>query len=280
MRERAKAKINLFLHVGARRADGYHALESLVVFADVADELSFEPAAAISLSIDGPFAGVLKNEPDNLVLRAAHELAAHTSTTAGARITLTKNLPVASGIGGGSADAAAALRGLAQLWNVHAPLQEIALSLGSDVPVCLASTPSWMGGRGEEVSPADLPLHIPLVLVNSGVAVSTAAVFERLDARTGIGEAEKPANIHSIPALVEYLEDTFNDLESPSCTLAPAISESLSALKGSGALLARMSGSGATCFGIFENDVLAESAAKEISFAHKEWWVKASSSRG
>jgi len=273
LHEAAPAKINLFLHAGAQREDGYHELESLVVFTGIGDDLTFEAADALSLALDGPFAAALKNEPDNLVLRAARALSAH----AGARITLTKNLPVASGIGGGSADAAAALRGLMQLWKLAVPpqaLHEIALSLGSDVPVCLASAPAWMTGRGEHIQAVHLSVNAAMVLANPGVSVSTAEVFANLEDRTGMG-AINPDRIRSTQELCEYLKDTRNDLEAPARAIAPVISDVLAALSKSGAMLARMSGSGATCFGIYENDAAANAAAVAISKTQPGWWVKA-----
>ena len=274
MGEAARAKINLFLHAGAKRADGFHELESLVAFADTGDVLCFEPADTLSLATDGPFASAIQNEPDNLVLKAGRALAAHACTEPRAKIALTKNLPVASGIGGGSADAAAALRGLAKLWKLDYPLHAmagVALPLGSDVPVCLASRPAWMTGRGEHVTPVALP-HVAMVLVNPGVAISTADVFARLHSRTGTG-TPKPGAIHSAGELVTYLKTTTNDLEAPAREIAAVIGDVLAAL--SGAMLSRMSGSGATCFGIYADDAAANAAAVTISKAHPHWWVKA-----
>lgn len=271
MRESAKAKVNLFLHVGARRADGFHELESLAAFAEAGDALEFETAETLSLALEGPFASSLRNEPDNLILRAAGALAARAGIEPRAKITLTKYLPVASGIGGGSADAAAALRGLCRLWNISPSLNEIALSLGSDVPVCLESRSAWMAGRGEHVTPVSLP-RIPMVLVNPGVSVSTAEVFSRAKARSGIGAA-KPGALHATAELVSYLRTTTNDLEAPAREIAPVIGDVLSALSDSGAILARMSGSGATCFGIYRSDADVEKAAGVIADAHERWWV-------
>jgi 4-diphosphocytidyl-2-C-methyl-D-erythritol kinase len=272
LHQAAPAKINLFLHAGAQREDGYHELESLVVFTGIADDLTFEAADTLSLVLDGPFAAALRNEPDNLVLRAARALGAH----GGARITLTKNLPVASGIGGGSADAAAALRGLMQLWKLTVPpqaLHGIALSLGSDVPVCLASAPAWMTGRGEHIQAVNLPVNAAMVLANPGVSVSTADVFANLEDPTGLG-AINPDRIRSTQELCEYLKDTRNDLEAPARAIAPVIGDVLAALSKSGALLARMSGSGATCFGIYEDDAAASAAAVSIAQAHRDWWTR------
>ncbi len=272
MRESAKAKVNLFLHVGARRPDGFHELESLAVFAEAGDVLSFEPAGTLSLAIDGPFARALENDPGNLVLNAARALAAHAGIQPRAKIALAKNLPVASGIGGGSADAAAALRGLCKLWNISPPLKDIALSLGSDVPVCLESQSAWMTGRGEHIEPVALP-RVPMVLVNPGVSVSTAEVFARVEQRTGTG-TPKPGAIHSVGELVSWLKRTTNDLQRPAVEIAPVIEEALTALLNTGATLARMSGSGATCFGIYESDAAAQRAADAIAKARKGWWAK------
>ena len=274
MRERARAKINLFLHVGERRSDGYHELESLVAFADIGDELSFAPADRLSLAIDGPFAPSLQNESGNLVLKAAQALAANAGISPNAKIALTKNLPVASGIGGGSADAAAALRGLCRLWKLSpspADLHDIALSLGSDVPVCLQSKSAWMTGRGEHIEPIPLP-RIAMVLVNPGVAVSTADVFAKLQSRSGTGHP-KPDDIASATDLAAYLKTTANDLQAPAFEIAPVIEEALTALLNTGALLARLSGSGATCFGLYESGEGAAKAADMIANAHAGWWV-------
>ncbi len=276
----APAKINLFLHVGTRRADGYHELESLAAFVDVGDALSFAPAPAFSLAVDGPFARGLDGEGDNLVLRAARALAATVGRTDGAAITLTKNLPVASGIGGGSADAAATLRGLVQLWNLDevGPLKtmEIAQTLGSDVPVCVESRTAWMEGRGEIVTPFKRLPPILLVLVNPGVAVPTAAVFKALERRSGVDTASRIPFESDAWSVAEYLRETANDLEAPALAIAPVIGDALAALRAQpGVYLARMSGSGATCFAIFESDEAALAAADAVGAAHPAWWVKA-----
>src|SRR6185437_11646318 len=255
----APAKINLFLHVGDRRPDGFHDLESLVVFVDAGDRLTFEPADALTLRIDGPFGTTLATDDDNLVLRAARALAKQS----GAAIALTKNLPVASGIGGGSADAAAALRGLAQLWKLEIArddLLRVAATLGSDVPVCVDSRTAWMEGRGEVVSPVTGLPPVWLVLANPGVAVPTGAVFKALRSRTGVGKARRDGC----------------GAEAPAIQIAPAIGEVLAALRAqSDVLLARMSGSGATCFAIFEGSRTAQAAANAIKAAQPGWWVTA-----
>jgi 4-diphosphocytidyl-2-C-methyl-D-erythritol kinase len=273
----APAKINLFLHVGERRSDGYHELESLVVFADVGDELLIEPAKSFSLALDGPFGGKLANEQDNLIAKAARALGAKAGRSPDVRITLTKNLPVASGIGGGSADAAATLRGLVQFWDIKMPQPElhvIAETLGSDVPACLLSETLWMTGRGEGIEPVPGLPPAPLVLVNPGVAVSTARIFANLKNCVGIGQAAKPKADLSVLALADYFKSNRNDLEKPAREIAPAIDEVLQAISHSGALRTRMSGSGATCFGLFADDKSAEAAAAKIAEDHPDWWVK------
>lgn len=274
--EPARAKVNLTLQVTGRRSDGYHELESLVVFAEVGDELRFAPAPAMRLTLEGPFAAALSAEPDNLVLRAAQALSRRGGVTAGADITLVKNLPVASGIGGGSADAAAALRGLARLWGVNLPdseLQALALTLGADVPVCLRGETVLMSGIGERLEPLAALPPLWLLLVNPGVAVSTAAVFRELGGT--FSTVDEPRLPPSGPAgLVDWLRSHANDLEAPARRLAPAVDDVLSALDRSGdCLLARMSGSGATCFGLFESEARASAAAAGIARQHKDWWV-------
>ncbi|HTQ14629.1 MAG TPA: 4-(cytidine 5'-diphospho)-2-C-methyl-D-erythritol kinase [Rhizomicrobium sp.] len=272
----APAKINLTLHVGARRADGYHELESLVAFADVGDELHLSEAGGLALDVKGPFAGALAREKDNLVLRAARALAAHAGIASGARMTLTKNLPVASGLGGGSADAAAALRGLAKLWNLDitgAVLAEIAYGLGADVPACLAGVPVHMEGIGERLTQiADLP-PLDLLLVNPGVEVSTEEVFARLDRRSGTGR--KLPHFPTKDSLIGYLDRSYNDLEKPAGEIAPIIREAIATIcDHETALVTRMSGSGATCFGIFDNADTASHVAGKIAAAHPGWWVR------
>jgi 4-diphosphocytidyl-2-C-methyl-D-erythritol kinase len=274
----APAKINLFLHVGQTRPDGFHDLESLVVFAAAGDELRFVSAGDLSLAIDGPFAPGLSAEPDNLVLQAARALAEAAGVARGAHIRLTKNLPVSSGIGGGSSDAAAALRGLNALWNLRQPpedLRRIGAAIGSDVPVCVEPTPAWMAGRGEKVTILSGIPAAPMVLVNPGVPVPTGAVFRTLKDRRGTGLPPPPA-MESLEALVSYLELTGNDLEPPARVLAPEVGAALDALAArDGAVLTRMSGSGATCFALFETPAAAQAAAEALRSAHPAWWCVA-----
>ncbi|MEJ1969647.1 MAG: 4-(cytidine 5'-diphospho)-2-C-methyl-D-erythritol kinase [Rhizomicrobium sp.] len=267
--EAAPAKINLFLHVGDRRADGFHALESLVVFADIGDALAFESADTLSLTLDGPFAKGLEAEPDNLVLRAARAL------DVTARIALTKNLPVASGIGGGSADAAAVLRGLAGAADA-ARLLQIAAELGSDIPACVLSKPLMMRGRGEVLEVLPKCPALPAVLVNPGVGVPTGKVFAGLATRTSLGHAPAAFDLSSAAALTRYLRTTRNDLEAPARALVPQIGEVLGELaRMPGIALARMSGSGATCFGLFQDDGAAAMAAIALESSHPGWWARA-----
>ncbi len=268
--EAAPAKVNLFLHVIGRRADGYHLLDSLVVFAAVSDVLRAEPSDRLSLDVDGPFAAALVGESDNLVLRAARALA---PAGAGARLVLTKNLPVASGIGGGSADAAATLRLLCRLWRLSPSAQELARmaeALGADVPVCLAGRPSRMGGIGELLEPAPELPRCGIVLINPGVGVSTADVF-----RSRRGDWSSPANLPAswpnIAAMAADMQSLRNDLERPALSLQPVIGDVLAALAAlPGCRLARMSGSGATCFGLFDGPEAAASAAERLQ--RSGWW--------
>ncbi|MBT3358670.1 MAG: 4-(cytidine 5'-diphospho)-2-C-methyl-D-erythritol kinase [Rhodospirillales bacterium] len=272
----APAKINLYLHVTGRRDDGYHLLDSLIVFARVGDRIAIEPADDFSLYMDGPFAQGLFAGPDNLVLRAARGLAQVAGRSDGAHIRLTKNLPVASGIGGGSADAAATINALMRLWEFEPdaePLAALALGLGADVPVCLAGQPSFVGGIGENIEPAPPLPTIWLVLANPGVAISTPAVFKARQ-----GEFSVPARFDTPPKdatrLAALLAERNNDLADAACALAPPVIEVLDAIAARpGCLLARMSGSGATCFGIFDDPANAQSARSAMQNAHPDWWL-------
>jgi 4-diphosphocytidyl-2-C-methyl-D-erythritol kinase len=268
----APAKVNLALHVLGRRDDGYHLLDSLVVFADVGDMLHAASAASLTLHLAGPFAAALADGADNLVLRAARALAAARGVGAGAHLTLEKHLPVASGIGGGSADAAAALRLLARLWGVAAADAALALTLGADVPVCLAGRSARMGGIGEVLSAAPSLPACGLVLVNPGVAVATPAVFR---ARGGAfsGPLDLPAaGWADAAALAADMARLRNDLEAPAVALAPPVGDVLAALRGvPEVMLARMSGSVATCFGLCASAAAARTAAARL--ARPGWWV-------
>jgi 4-diphosphocytidyl-2-C-methyl-D-erythritol kinase len=282
--ERAPAKVNLTLRVVGRRADGYHDLESLVVFAAVGDTLTLAPARVLTLDVGGPTGRASGAIADNLVLKAAQALAQRVAGLKLGRFALSKRLPVAAGLGGGSADAAAALRLLARA-NRLAPddprLLEAARATGADVPVCLDPRPRVMRGIGDVLSaPLDLP-RLPAVLVNPRVAVPTKAVFERL-AAPRIGRAAAPVRQMDVPsdraALIALLRGEPNDLERPAIAVAPAIAAVLAALQGlAGCRLARMSGSGATCFGLFESARAAAAGARALRERHPDWWVRPTS---
>jgi len=274
----APAKVNLFLHVGEKRDDGYHALESVVVFCECGDTIGAARADVSSLSASGPFASALPREEDNLALKAAQALGARAGPGHAARLTLEKNIPVASGLGGGSADAAATLRALRALWGlsrVGRDLAAVAEELGSDVPACLLSAPAWIEGRGERVMALNTFPPFALVLANPGVAVSTAEIFRRLEARTGLGAMAPPSGVASPRALAAYLGATANDLEAPARAAHPVIADVLGALAATGALIARMSGSGASCFGLYEDEGRASAAAAAIARDRPGWWVTA-----
>ncbi len=279
----APAKINLFLHVGDKRPDGYHALESLVAFSQVGDQLRVSSGQSLWLDIDGPFSAGLSAAQDNLVLRAARNLAEYAGIAPQALLRLTKNLPVASGIGGGSADAAAALGGLNALWSLglsNDALRDLAAEIGSDIPVCIESVPAWMEGRGERVESLSRFPEIPLVLVNPGVSVPTGPVFAALQSRTGVSGLRPKTQLDSVEKVLSFLQSTSNDLEAPALKIAPIIGSVLEALRGHHSLLARMSGSGATCFGIFPDDSRAEEAASAIQASNRGWWVGSTRLRG
>lgn len=271
--EFAPAKINLFLHVTGKRADGYHLLDSLVVFAGIGDRLHAEPSDGLSLVVTGPFAAGLDAEGDNLVLRAARALADAAGIAPNAALRLEKNLPVASGIGGGSADAAAALRLLSRLWSVAldpASMHRIAERLGADVPVCLAGHPTRMRGVGEQLDPAPALPAYGMVLVNPGVALGTADVFRARRAAFS-APAELPGKWNSAEAMATGLRGLTNDLQPPAIALRPIVGHVLAALTARpGCLLSRMSGSGATCFGLFPDP---EQAARQAAAVAREgWW--------
>ena len=272
--EIAPPKINLFLHVGEKGPGGFHALQSLAVFGQKGDRLTAAPSDALTLSLTGPFAAGL-SATDNLVLKAANTF----GTASGARLTLEKNLPVASGIGGGSADAAAALRALCRLWSVTmSDLADIAATLGSDVPVCLFGKPALMEGRGEIVTPVAALPRLSLLLVNPGAPVATKDIFARLATRRGLGLELPTRGFTDLAHLLRFLEKTGNDLEAPALSLEPSIAKVLAALKAlPGALFTRMSGSGATCFGIFPDDDSAAHACAALRQQQPGWWVHADS---
>ena len=285
--EYGRAKVNLTLQVIGRRVDGYHDLESVVAFADCADRLTLTAGSELSLKTTGPLAEACGETTDNLVLKAARLLAERVPDLKLGAFTLEKVLPVAAGIGGGSADAAAALRLLARLNGLpldDARMREVALATGADVPVCLASHACDMTGVGETLLPLDLP-DLPCVMVNPRVPVATKDVFEALGLRNGellVGATDVirspawPKQGASIANWVEVLKRVSNDLEALAMRIQPAIGEVLSALRSSDRiLLARMSGSGATCFALYSNAADAGRAAQKLRTDHPQWWVHA-----
>jgi len=279
--EAAPAKINLALHVVGRRPDRYHLLESLVVFADLADELEAEEAAADRLSVTGPFAGGLGSGETNLVSRAIAAFRERwpDRVRRGLAITLRKNLPVAAGLGGGSADAAAALRLMADLSSKPVPTEELmalAATLGADVPMCVISRPSLVGGIGETVTPLAAFPDCHVVLVNPLQPVATADVFRKLEGRENPPLPELPDPLTRPAQLGIWLAETRNDLEPAAIALVPAIGTLIETMAGfSGCMLARMSGSGATVFGLFGSGALAHQAAHDLRSAHPTYWVAA-----
>jgi 4-diphosphocytidyl-2-C-methyl-D-erythritol kinase len=271
----APAKVNLYLHVTGRRDDGYHLLDSLVVFAGISDQLTLMPGDDRTLEVEGTFAEGIGDPADNLVMRAARALADVSGVAGGVTARLEKNIPSAAGLGGGSADAAAALRGLVRLWDIPAEavnLADIGLALGADIPVCLAAAPSFVGGVGEEIDAAPALPESGLLLVNPGVALSTPAVFaKRRDGFSPPGRfSEAPADT---ARLADILNERGNDLAEAAISLAPVIGEVLEAIGGIDCCrLARMTGSGATCFGLFDDEAAASRAAKGLQ--REGWWVR------
>jgi 4-diphosphocytidyl-2-C-methyl-D-erythritol kinase len=264
--ETAYAKINLALHVRGRRADGYHDLETLFAFVDAGDTLTANEAEDFSLTVTGPFASDLADEPDNLVLRAVRLMARYNGITTGLAFTLDKQLPIASGIGGGSADAAAALRLADLIWGPHRVVvraSDFCTELGADVPACCVSRTCFGSGVGDRLVDFEIDglAGTPVLLVNPQVACPTGPVFRRWD---GIDKG---------PLDPRHWLDARNDLEAPAIALVPAIGEVLAALRQTGSRLARMSGSGATCFALFDYGVARDLAARQIMADHPEWWT-------
>lgn len=274
----APAKVNLSLRVVGRRPDGYHALVSLVAFATVGDRLILVPGGPPRLQVSGPTAAVAGPEHDNLVLKAARRLAEGVAGLEAGLFLLRKRLPAAAGIGGGSSDAAAALRLLARLNGLaedDARLRAAAAATGADVPVCLGALPRMMSGVGDVLS---APLRLPplaAVLVNPRVAVPTGDVFARLAASPAAAEPPVPTPPVAWEPLLRWLAGEPNDLEPPAMALQPAIAAALAALRTlPGCRLARMSGSGATCFGLFASAAAARAAARTLRAARRGWWVR------
>jgi len=280
--ERAPAKINLTLHVVGRRDDGYHALESLVVFTRSGDTLSLIPGDPLFLEVEGPTAAAAGDSEQNLVIRATRALARCVDDLKVGRFHLIKRLPVAAGIGGGSSDAAAALRLLARLNGLPPDdprLLAAAAETGADIPVCLAARARMMSGIGDELGPLLALPPLPALIVNPGVPLETKAVFKRMDLpagwRTTASAHPTFGDGQSADTVFTALRRGRNDLEDPACVLAPVVSDVLAVLGAApGCRLARMSGSGATCFGLFADCRTAARAKKTIRRVHPEWWVK------
>jgi 4-diphosphocytidyl-2-C-methyl-D-erythritol kinase len=281
LEEQAPAKVNLDLRVTGRRADGYHELDSIVAFTAWADRLTFACDSQLGLELQGPFAAALAGQSDNLVLQAARRLADHAGCPPHVRITLDKRIPVAAGLGGGSADAAATLRGLSRLWQLDltvADLLPLALELGADVPVCLRSRPARMRGIGERIETIELPA-LDLVLASPNRAVSTAQAFAGLGPLAPACAPDQPVPTARAD-LLAWLQARDNDLEAPARRLAPVIAEVLEALGTQpGCRLARMSGSGATCFGVFDHAPAAARAGHDLRRARPQWWVISTATR-
>ena len=281
----APAKINLYLHVTGRRGDGYHLLDSLVAFADIGDRLSFAPANDFLFDIQGPYAAAFPaGERDasprssNLAVRAVWALSGAVQRPPQVRMMLTKNLPLASGLGGGSADAAAELWGLLEWWGIDAAsvpgFDGLMRGLGADVPACLSCGPQWVTGTGENLAPAELP-EMPVVLVNPGRLCRTADVFAGFGGDFGAA-AEKPAVLDDAGGVIAFLAAQDNMLTRAAVKLVPEISSAQASLeKQPGCRLARMSGSGATCFGLFDDEGAAIAAAENIMTQNPRWWVRA-----
>lgn len=275
----APAKINLALHVTGRRDDGYHLIESLVVFTRAGDEICAAPAESDELIVAGRYAAHVPISDANLIVRARDAMRARYGGVAAqpVRLRLTKNLPVASGVGGGSSDAAATMRILARLWDIaaeDAELADIGLMLGADVPMCLAARPLLARRIGDEIEMLPRFPQIPVVLVNPAAPLSTAHVFAALS-RPNNPSMPVISAAGSTTEIVDWLAATRNDLEPAAATLAPEIGDVLAGLRARGALIARMSGSGATCFGIFGSLPEAEAAAAGLSGLRPEWFVAA-----
>jgi 4-diphosphocytidyl-2-C-methyl-D-erythritol kinase len=275
----APAKVNLFLHITGKRPDGYHLLESLVSFSSVHDTVSVQEADTITLEITGRFAPLLQHDVHkNIIVKAARLLAEKAGILKGAAILLEKELPVAAGIGGGSSDAAAVLKLLSQLWELSLTkeeMQQIALTLGADVPMCYSGKPAFISGIGENITVIPSMPILPALLVNPLQSVSTPEVF-----KAGVQQFSPSSPITTIPQehgeFIRFLRTTHNDLEAPAITLLPLITQQLRIIQSQpGCLLSRMSGSGATCFGLFSTMEEAGTAAQIISSNHPEWWVKA-----
>ncbi len=282
----APAKVNLYLHVTGRQDNGYHTLDSLVAFADIGDKIQFTPASDFSFVVQGPYEGGFTfaerdSSPNsaNLVVRAAWALAQATHKDLRVRVTLTKNLPLAAGLGGGSSDAAAVLWGLMEWWDISQQtipgLADMVMALGADVPACLSCNPVIMRGVGEVLEPAPLMEEMPILLVHPGKRCSTADIFTFFD-KPFRKEISLPEDLSDPDGFVAFLAEQDNDLTDPAVKAVPVIAELLDVLGTlPGCRLARMSGSGATCFAFFNDETSLYAAAEKLVLTHPDWWVRA-----
>ncbi len=282
----APAKLNLYLHITGKHANGYHELDSLMGFVDVGDELRIAPAPRFSFHVEGPFAKSFSSQEldasptsGNLVVRALYALAQRLSKSPDVAVTLIKNLPLASGLGGGSADAAALLRGMMEWWNVRPEnvpgFDELLLALGAEMPLCFHGRPAFVRGIGEVLEEADLPPDIPVLLANPGILCSTAAVFSAYEHKADKALLPLPEAFTDRAALINFLALQNNDLYETACNLVPAVADVIETLKTlEGCRLARMSGAGATCFALFDDVSVAKDGAQKLTAAHPSWWVR------
>jgi len=281
LRELAPAKINLYLHITGKRSDGYHLLDSLVAFADVHDKVEVTPCNTVTLAVEGDYASKVP-PADNTVLKAALALQKQYKVAAGAALVLHKNIPVGAGMGGGSADAAATLRLLSRFWRIQPTpkdLHTIALSIGADVPACLRSGSLYMSSIGEVIEPGPVLSGLTLLLINQGKALLTSKVFAEY--KGSFSSAPRKPHMFSSPSeCIDFLQKTKNDLQAPASKLVPEIKDTLNALgTEKECLLSRMTGSGATCFGIFTDSQIAEKVAEKLNKAHPAWWIKTAAIR-
>jgi len=276
----APAKINLYLHITDRLDNGYHTLDTLIAFADIGDLLKIENAKSFCYQVDGPFSKGLANNSKNLVSHAAHAIAKASGNELNVRITLTKNLPVAAGIGGGSADAAATIRGLMKWWNIAQDepyLPELTLSLGADTPICFSSKPARVHGIGEKTDRAPTFPELSVILINPMRACHTPAIFNAYDENKKNHKPllDIPEHLSNPDHFISFLDKQNNDLQDIAAKKIPEIIHIIETLKNHpDCALARMSGSGATCFGLFKNKTQAQKAFKEIKHDHPQWWVQ------
>ena len=265
----AHAKVNLTLHVLGQRSNGYHELQSLVCLTEFGDQLFLTPAAEFSFTVTGPFCAGIPHDDSNLVVKAAQFMAKKYSKALTIKVVLEKNLPMASGIGGGSSDAVAMIKALSEYWAVPMPPFDVVMELGADLPVCMTSGFTLMEGAGEKITPLMPATDWGIVLVNPNVGISTPAVFQALKSK----ENPPMKSVATQCTNVTWLGDQRNDLEEPAIALVPEVADVIAALRTVDACaVARMSGSGATCFGIFPNETIARAAAVQMRNSHPNWW--------